>query len=547
MDFDPNAVGVYNIGVYVYSLGGALLASSEISVETVASCNDPLASNYNMGEGVCTYCESTNELNSSPEEEFTIGSGLSNDHMNVGIDACNGITASLGVLERFVGNVEPQAGNLTNYQVNNGFADVPEGAEAGARWNYLLSVNLGEYVFEDVDVKFGLDFDPANDFDAADLEGSYTIFGSFSEAFPLVQTQTSIDYAQASIFQDSQNFDFGFWSQLAEGANVDFDPNAVGVYNIGVYVYSLEGALLASSEVSVETVASCNDPLASNYNMGEGVCTYCESTNELNSSPEEEFTIGSGLSNDHMNVGIDACNGITASLGVLERFVGNVEPQASNLTNYQVNNGYADVPEGAEAGARWNYLLSVNLGEYVFEDVDVKFGLDFDPADNFNADNLETSYTIFGSFSEAFPLVETQTGIDYAQASIFQDSQNFDFGFWSELAESADVDFDPNAVGVYNLGVYVYSLEGALLASSEISVETLLYEGCTDPAACNYQDGASVDNGSCLMLDECGVCGGTGIPEGACDCDGNVLDACGVCNGPGEVYECGCSDIPEGD
>ena len=67
----------------------------------------------------------TNDLNSSPEEEFTIGSGLSNDHMNVGIDACNGITASLGVLERYVGNVEPEAGNLTNYQVNNGFVDVP--------------------------------------------------------------------------------------------------------------------------------------------------------------------------------------------------------------------------------------------------------------------------------------------------------------------------------------------------------------------------------------------------------------------------------------
>ena len=35
------------------------------------------------------------------------------------------------------------------------------------------------------------------------------------------------------------------------------------------------------------------------------------------------------------------------------------------------------------------------------------------------------------------------------------------------------------------------------------------------------------------MLDECGVCGGAGIPEGACDCDGNVLDECGVCGGEG--------------
>ena len=24
------------------------------------------------------------------------------------------------------------------------------------------------------------------------------------------------------------------------------------------------------------------------------------------------------------------------------------------------------------------------------------------------------------------------------------------------------------------------------------------------------------------VLDECGVCGGSGIPEGACDCDGNT-------------------------
>ena len=60
-------------------------------------------------------------------------------------------------------------------------------------------------------------------------------------------------------------------------------------------------------------------------------------------------------------------------------------------------------------------------------------------------------------------------------------------------------------------------------------------------------------------LDECGVCDGPGIPEGACDCDGNVLDDCGVCvteitshalmngvlNGPGAIYECGCTDIPE--
>ena len=42
------------------------------------------------------------------------------------------------------------------------------------------------------------------------------------------------------MFQDSQNFDFGFWSQLLEGAGLDFDPYAVGVYNLGIYVRSLK-------------------------------------------------------------------------------------------------------------------------------------------------------------------------------------------------------------------------------------------------------------------------------------------------------------------
>ena len=36
--------------------------------------------------------------------------------------------------------------------------------------------------------------------------------------------------------------------------------------------------------------------------------------------------------------------------------------------------------------------------------------------------------------------------------------------------------------------------------------------------------------------------------DGICDdVDPRDLDACGVCNGPGATYECGCSDIPEGD
>ena len=94
-----------------------------------------------------------------------------------------------------------------------------------------------------------------------------------------------------------------------------------------------------------------------------------------------------------------------------------------------------------------------------------------------------------------------------------------------------------------------------------------------------------------FAADECGICGGDGIPAGDCDCDGNQLtsavcaratsrpalrlqwqqdalgvrcddaDADGICddvddcvgsldacgNGPGAIYDCGCEDIPAGD
>ena len=37
------------------------------------------------------------------------------------------------------------------------------------------------------------------------------------------------------------------------------------------------------------------------------------------------------------------------------------------------------------------------------------------------------------------------------------------------------------------------------------------------------------------VLDECGICGGDGIPAGDCDCNGNQLDALGECGGSCEV------------
>jgi hypothetical protein len=62
--------------------------------------------------------------------------------------------------------------------------------------------------------------------------------------------------------------------------------------------------------------------------------------------------------------------------------------------------------------------------------------------------------------------------------------------------------------------------------------------GCMDSSACNFDATATLDDGNCAVNDECGICGGDGIPEGDCDCAGNVLDPCGVCGGDGVDEDC---------
>ncbi len=89
--------------------------------------------------------------------------------------------------------------------------------------------------------------------------------------------------------------------------------------------------------------------------------------------------------------------------------------------------------------------------------------------------------------------------------SLSSDGKTVAFG-----APFVEINYNTGFVGIYNLDSCA---------------------GCIDPAACNYSDTASEDDGSCLYFDECGECGGDGIEEGDCDCDGNQLDALGVCGG----------------
>ena len=81
-----------------------------------------------------------------------------------------------------------------------------------------------------------------------------------------------------------------------------------------------------------------------------------------------------------------------------------------------------------------------------------------------------------------------------------------------------------------------------------------LVDGCNDETACNFEEAATVNDGSCLYDDALGVCGGDcaadadgdGVCDDEDDCVGSY-DACGVCNGPGAVLECGCAPIENGE
>ena len=135
---------------------------------------------------------------------------------------------------------------------------------------------------------------------------------------------------------------------------------------------------------------------------------------------------------------------------------------------------------------------------------------------------------------------------------------------------------------------YPLPLSGVVLsnASNQNVATVALEEGVLTVSCAEDLDADGVCDGCVGDVDECGVCAGPGaifecgcaeLPTGACDCDGNeldvlgvcggacaqdldqdgicddvdecvgTLDACGICNGPGEIYECGCVNIPAGD
>lgn len=95
-----------------------------------------------------------------------------------------------------------------------------------------------------------------------------------------------------------------------------------------------------------------------------------------------------------------------------------------------------------------------------------------------------------------------------------------EFGFNVLLyASQGDIDCPPDCAGVPGGDAYID--ECGVCVEGDTGLEPCVL-GCVDGAACNYDAGATVDDGSCEYIVDCaGLCGGN-----------SEIDACGVCYDP---------------
>ncbi|MFM9005835.1 MAG: hypothetical protein ACKOSR_10090, partial [Flavobacteriales bacterium] len=123
------------------------------------------------------------------------------------------------------------------------------------------------------------------------------------------------------------------------------------------------------------------------------------------------------------------------------------------------------------------------------------------------------------------------------------------FGNGGNIALVTGPIFNSGLLSVYSFKPGEDACGRALTSTNAL---TVLPIGCTDSTACNFNSSATCDDGSCLTLDACGDCGGSGVAgcidatacnfnsSATCD-DGSclTLDACGDCGGSGVA---GCID-----
>ncbi|MGB1031750.1 MAG: hypothetical protein ACPGWM_04005, partial [Flavobacteriales bacterium] len=172
--------------------------------------------------------------------------------------------------------------------------------------------------------------------------------------------------------------------------------------------------------------SGCTNDQAINFDPiaveDDGSCESFSTVYEYNAILDIPINIGTGISNEHMTI----ANYGPLQLGakINERFIDDVVP---NGIDYLITSGYTRTdffdPTPNPPLAKWDFIFSVDLGEYTYNDLNVFVSIDFDPIDS---ETQADSYEL--------PLSELLQGIALGESSIRQQSENLGFAFWQGLA-----------------------------------------------------------------------------------------------------------------
>ena len=354
-------------------------------------------------------------------------------------------------------------------------------------------------------------------------------------------------------------------------------------YGNGGYEFSIGGLVLASggefgdsesSDVCIgDIVLGCTDSTACNFNpdaiADDGTCDYsclgCTDSTFCNYNPDA--TVDDGSCADIDVCGVCAGDGSSCS-GCTDSTACNFDPAATlddGTCYFAPDGGICDcftdlsITESLAGGVAGSAVSFDGTGEVAGLDIvlDYTSSAGSWPADLLVVITAPSGECIeFGGFSAAVSGGCTDLGgytlwpADWAVDASGTYTASLDL---SAAGLSGDGSWSVQLVNGYSAG-------GTVTYAADITVQDVciggIIDGCTDPASCNYDADATVDDGSCADFDLCGICAGDNSSCGGCTdstaCnfdpaavidDGSCgdFDLCGIC--AGDNSSCGgCTD-----
>ena len=365
--------------------------------------------------------------------------------------------------------------------------------------------------------------------------------------------------------------------------NDSFGDGMCCAYGNGGYEFSQDGVVLASggdfgdsesTEVCVgDIVLGCTDSGACNYNpdavADDGSCDFScfGCTDPAFCNYNADATVDDGSCADIDQCGICAGDG-TSCVGCTDPTACNYNPAATiddASCTYPPVGGICDcftdlsITETLGGGVAGTATSFSGTGELSTLDI----ALDYTTSAGSWAADMLVVITApsgdcieFGGFTAAISAGCTDLG----GYGLWPDDWTLgDSGSYLATIDLSGAELSGDGDWSFQL-INGYSSSGEVTYVADITLHDVciggVIDGCTDPASCNYDEDATVDDGSCADLDLCGVCAGDNSTCGGCTdstaCnfdaaaiidDGSCLylDLCGECGGDDSTCG-GCTD-----